>query len=154
MRHRRATAKLGVKSQHKRAMLANLVGSLIRHHRITTTVARAKEARRWADRLVTIAKKADQTEDRAQKVAYRRRAMAFLGQKEVVKKLFAEIGPRHADRQGGYTRVIRVGRRRGDAAELAILEWTGIAVPLATEAKEASAAAAKAEPEKKDEPKK
>jgi len=122
MRHRKATAKLGMKSAHRRATLANLVASLIQHHRITTTLARAKEARRWADKMVTLAKKGT--------LAHRRQALSFLRQKPVVHKLFAEIGPRHADRAGGYTRVIHVGHRRGDAARMAILEWTGVVIEL------------------------
>ena len=134
MRHRKRTAKLGMKSQHRRATLANLVCSLIAHNRITTTVARAKEVRRHADKMVTLAKKADATDDPARKVHLRRQALAFLRQNDVVKKLFAEIAKQHADRQGGYTRVIRVGPRAGDAAERAILEWTGAVVPVATEA--------------------
>ena len=119
MRHRKNTIKLGMKSQHRRAALANLVCSLIEHNRICTTVARAKAARRWADRMVTLAKKGT--------LHHRRRALAFLRQKDAVKKLFAEIGKQHSDRNGGYTRVIRVGPRPGDAAEIAVLEWTGTA---------------------------
>ncbi|MGD0017135.1 MAG: 50S ribosomal protein L17 [Verrucomicrobiia bacterium] len=120
MRHRKDTAKLGMKSQHRRSMLANMVCSLISHNRITTTVSKAKEARRWADRMVTLAKKGT--------LHHRRQALAFLRQKPAVKKLFTETGKQHADRQGGYTRVIRIGQRGGDAAEMAILEWTGITV--------------------------
>ena len=117
MRHRKRTAKLGMKSQHRRATLANLVCSLITHSRIRTTVAKAKEARRWADRMVTLAK--------GGAVHDRRRALAFLRHKPTVTKLFAELGKQHDDRQGGYTRIVRVGTRQGDAAEMAILEWTG-----------------------------
>ncbi|MCS7047801.1 MAG: 50S ribosomal protein L17 [Verrucomicrobiae bacterium] len=110
-----------MKSQHRRAVLANLVCSLITHRQITTTVARAKEVRRWADKMVTLAK--------AGSLHDRRQALAFLRQKNAVKKLFAEIAPQHSDRRGGYTRIIRVGRRNGDAAEMAIIEWTGTAAP-------------------------
>jgi large subunit ribosomal protein L17 len=117
MRHLKRTAKLGMKSQHRRSTLANLVCSLIAHTRIRTTVARAKEARRWADRMVTLAK--------GGALHDRRRALAFLRQKPAVKKLFTEIGKQHGDRQGGYTRIIRLGARPGDAAQMAILEWTG-----------------------------
>lgn len=126
MRHRKRTAKLGMKSQHRRAVLANLVCSLIAHRQITTTVARAKEVRRWADKMVTLAK--------AGSLHDRRQALAFLRQKKAVKTLFTEIGPLHNDRRGGYTRIIRVGPRRGDAAEMAIVEWTGTATvaPAAT----------------------
>jgi large subunit ribosomal protein L17 len=117
MRHRKRTAKLGMKSQHRRATLANLVCSLIQHHRIKTTLARAKEVRRLADKMVTLAKKGT--------LHHRRQAIAWLRQPAAVRKLFAEIGQQHSDRQGGYTRVIRVGNRLGDAAEMAIVEWTG-----------------------------
>ena len=127
MRHCKRTAKLGMKSQHRRATLANLVCSLIKHNRITTTVPRAKVARRWADRMITLAKKSEATADPAKKVAYRRQAIAFLHVKPLVKKLFGDLGKQHADRKGGYTRIIRVGDRLGDAAEMAILEWTGTA---------------------------
>ena len=117
MRHAKRTAKLGMKSQHRRATLANLVCSLIKHSRVTTTIARAKVARRYADKMVTLAKKGT--------LHHRRQALAFLRQKDAVGKLFADLGKQHSDRQGGYTRIIRAGNRLGDAAELAILEWTG-----------------------------
>ncbi|HUJ08782.1 MAG TPA: 50S ribosomal protein L17 [Verrucomicrobiae bacterium] len=119
MRHRKHTAKLGMKSQHRRSTLSNLVCSLITHSRITTTVAKAKEARRYADKMVTLAKKGT--------LHHRRQALAFLRHKPAVAKLFAEIGQQHGDRHGGYTRIVRIGNRLGDAAEVAILEWTGAA---------------------------
>jgi large subunit ribosomal protein L17 len=117
MRHRKRTAKIGMKSQHRRSTLANLVCSLIEHSRITTTIAKAKVARRYADKMVTLAKKGT--------LHHRREALAFLRHKPAVAKLFAELGKQHGDRNGGYTRIIRVGPRLGDAAEVAILEWTG-----------------------------
>lgn len=125
MRHRSGKSTLGMKSQHRRATLANLVCSLIQHNRITTTIAKAKVARRYADKMITLAKSGT--------VHHRRQALAFLRQKDLVGKLFAELGKQHADRQGGYTRIIRVGPRPGDAADMAILEWTGtvIAAPAA-----------------------
>ena len=92
MRHRKHTAKLGMKSQHKRATIANMVCSLIEHSQITTTVARAKECRRFADKMVTLAKKGS--------LHHRRQALAFLRQKDAVKKLFAELGQQHSDRRG------------------------------------------------------
>ena len=129
MRHRKNTIKLGMKSQHRRATLANLVCSLIEHSRIRTTVTKAKAARRWADRMVTLAKKGS--------LHHRRQAAAFLRQKRAVKKLFDEIRKLQTDRNGGYTRVIRIGSRVGDAAEMAILEWTGtVAAAAATEAEQ------------------
>ena len=121
MRHRKRTAKLGMKSQHRRSTLSNLVCSLITHSRITTTIAKAKEARRYADKMVTLAKKGT--------LHHRRQALAFLRHKPSVVKLFTELGKQHSDRNGGYTRIIRIGQRAGDAAEVAILEWTGAAPP-------------------------
>jgi len=142
MRHRKATAKLGMKSQHRRATMANMVCSLIEHSRITTTIAKAKVARRWADRMVTLAKKGSLHD--------RRLALAFLRHKPAVKKLFDELGKQHGDRAGGYTRIIRVGQRMGDAAEMAILEWTGTVVTAPAPAE----ADKKAEPVKADAEKK
>ncbi|MEI6083335.1 MAG: 50S ribosomal protein L17 [Verrucomicrobiota bacterium] len=109
-----------MKSQHRRAMLANMVCSLIQHSRIQTTIAKAKVARRFADKMITLAKKGT--------IHHRRQALAFLRQKDIVSKLFTDLGKQHSDRQGGYTRIIRVGQRVGDAAEIAILEWTGTVV--------------------------
>jgi large subunit ribosomal protein L17 len=117
MRHAKRRIKLGMKSQHRRATMANMVCSLIKFSRITTTVARAKVARRYADKMITLAKKGT--------IHHRRQATAFLGQKDMVQKLFTDLGKQHSDRQGGYTRIVRVGQRGGDAAEMAILEWTG-----------------------------
>ena len=128
MRHGKATAKLGMKSQHRRATLANLVCSLIEHRSIRTTIAKAKEARRHADKMITLAKKGT--------LHHRRQAIAFLRNPDAVSKLFTELGKAHADRQGGYTRIIRVGQRRGDAAEIAILEWTGVIAPAPAPEKE------------------
>jgi len=146
MRHRSATATLGMKSQHRRATLANLVCSLIEHSRITTTIAKAKEARKYADKMITLAKGGS--------LHQRRQAVAFLRSKDLVKKLFAELGKQHSDRQGGYTRIIRVGQRPGDAAQMAILEWTGTVLPApapetgkaAEEAKPAVEGVAEAKP--------
>ncbi|MBM3859386.1 MAG: 50S ribosomal protein L17 [Verrucomicrobia bacterium] len=138
MRHRKNTAKLGMKSQHKRATLANLVSSLIKHKRIRTTVARAKVARRLADKMVTLGKQGTLA---ARRLAIARLSMRGPGpdldkearqrwhkNQDVVRILFEEIAPSFKDRQGGYTRVVRVGNRLGDAAEMAILEWTGTVV--------------------------
>jgi large subunit ribosomal protein L17 len=120
MRHRKRTAKLGMKSQHRRSTLANLVCSLIEHSRIRTTIAKAKVARRYADKMITLAKKGT--------LHHRRQAIAFLRHKPAVEKLFAELAKQHGDRNGGYTRIVRVGQRMGDAAEIAILEWTGTVI--------------------------
>lgn len=106
--------KLGRDTGHRRAMLRNLVTSLLRENRIQTTLTRAKEVRSIADKMITLAKRGD--------LAARRLALAYIYDEQVVRKLFNEIGPRYADRQGGYTRIIRVGYRRGDAAPMVILE--------------------------------
>jgi large subunit ribosomal protein L17 len=109
-----------MKSQHRRSTLANMVCSLIAHSRIRTTVAKAKVARRHADKMVTLAKRGTLHD--------RRLALAFLRQKDAVAKLFTQVAKQHADRNGGYTRIIRIGQRGGDAAEMVFLEWTGTAV--------------------------
>ncbi|ACX52590.1 ribosomal protein L17 [Ammonifex degensii KC4] len=106
--------KLGVKSGHRQALLRNLVTSLFREGRITTTAPRAKELRSLADRLVTLAKRGDLTA--------RRQALRYIYDEEVVRKLFNQIAPRYADRAGGYTRILRLEHRRGDAAELVLVE--------------------------------
>jgi len=120
MRHKKRANKLGMKSQHRRATLANMVCSLIKHNSIRTTIAKAKVARRYADKMITLAKGGTLHD--------RRLALAFLRQQDAVRKLFAELGKQHSDRQGGYTRIIRVDNRIGDAAEMALLEWTGTVV--------------------------
>src|SRR5207342_1531985 len=120
MRHRKQTAKLGRTGQHRNAMLANLVCSLIKHKRVTTTVAKAKAARSVAEKMVTLGKSGTLHD--------RRLAAARLHQEDAVKILFNEIAPTQKERRGGYTRIIRLGQRQGDAAQLAILEW--VDVPL------------------------
>jgi len=115
MKHGRNRAKLGRTSQHRDSMLANLVGSLIRHERVRTTVARAKAARPVAEKLVTLGKKGS--------LHHRRLAVAALHESDLVHKLFAEIAPRFKNRAGGYTRILKLGARYGDAAPTALLEW-------------------------------
>ena len=115
MRHRKHTAKLGRKGEHRNMMLANLVCSLILHRRVKTTLAKAKAARSLAEKMVTLAKKGT--------IHHRRLAVARLHQEDAVRILFKEIAPFHKDRPGGYTRIIKLGQRRGDAAPMAILEW-------------------------------
>lgn len=117
MRHRKHTAKLGRKGSHRNAMLANLVCSLIKSRRVTTTLAKAKAARPMAEKMVTLGKKGT--------IHHRRLAAARLHQEDAVRILFNEIAPRHQERQGGYTRIIKQRPRRGDAAPTAILEWVG-----------------------------
>ena len=106
--------KLGRNSAHRKSMLRNLVTDLFREERITTTDTRAKEARREAEKLITLAKRGD--------LHARRQALAYIFDESVVTKLFEEIGPRYADRNGGYTRILKLGPRRGDNAEMVFLE--------------------------------
>ncbi|MGQ9557127.1 MAG: 50S ribosomal protein L17 [Desulfurispora sp.] len=106
--------KLGVNTGHRKAMLRNLVSSLIKEERIQTTESRAKEVKRLADKMVTLAKRGD--------LHARRQALAYIYDEDVVRKLFDTVGPRYADRNGGYTRIIRTGFRRGDAAPMVVLE--------------------------------
>ena len=106
--------KLGRETAHRNLMLRNLVTDLLRHGRIETTVTRAKETRRMAEKMITIAK--------TNTLANKRQVFAFVTKEDVCKKLFDEIAPKYAERNGGYTRIIKVGPRRGDAAEMAIIE--------------------------------
>jgi large subunit ribosomal protein L17 len=117
MRHRKAGRKLGRTTPHRSAMLRNMVTSLFEHERIVTTVPKAKEARRVADKMITLAKRGD--------LHARRQAYAYMRSKDVVAKLFDEIQAQYTDRNGGYTRIIRTGNRLGDAAPMAILELVG-----------------------------
>jgi len=114
MRHRKAGRKLGRTSSHREAMLRNMVTSLLEQERIVTTVPKAKEARRVAEQMITLGKRGD--------LHARRQALSYIRSKDVVAKLFDELSSQYADRQGGYTRIIRTGNRAGDAAPMAILE--------------------------------
>lgn len=114
MRHRKAGRKLGRTTAHRKAMLRNMVTSLFEHERIVTTVPKAKEARRVADKMISLAKRGD--------LHARRQASAYIQSREVVAKLFDAIGAQYSERQGGYTRIIHTGTRLGDAAPMAILE--------------------------------
>jgi large subunit ribosomal protein L17 len=116
MRHLKRTAKLGRTGEHRNAMLANLVCSLIKHKRVTTTLAKAKAARSVAEKMVTLGKSGT--------IQHRRLAVARLHQEDVVKILFNEIAPAQKDRRGGYTRILKLDNRQGDASQRAILEWT------------------------------
>jgi len=136
MRHLKRTAKLGRTGQHRNAMLANLVCSLIKHKRVTTTLAKAKAARSVAEKLVTLGKSGT--------IHDRRLAAARLHQEEAVRILFNEIAPAQNERPGGYTRIIRLNQRQGDAAQLAILEWVDVPVAAAPEPKPETKAAAAA----------
>ncbi|MCD6388472.1 MAG: 50S ribosomal protein L17 [Desulfobulbaceae bacterium] len=114
MRHRKAGKRLGRTTSHKRAMLRNMVTSLFDHERIVTTVAKAKELRRVADKMMTLAKRGD--------LHARRQALSYMQDKKIVAKLFDELKNDYMDRNGGYTRIIRTGYRSGDAASMAIIE--------------------------------
>ena len=140
MRHLKRTAKLGRQFEHRNAMLANMVCSLIIHKRITTTLAKAKAARSVAEKMVTLGKSGTLSD--------RRLAVARLHQEGAAKILFKEIAPVFKDRKGGYTRIIRLNQRQGDAAQRAILEWVEVPVteapaPAKKEADDKKAEAAK-----------
>jgi len=114
MRHRRAGKKLGRDSAHRKALYSNLAGALIEHGRIKTTVAKAKAVKPFAEQMITLGKRGD--------LHARRLALAELRSQDVVHLLFADVGPRFADRPGGYTRIVKLGPRYGDAAEMVYLE--------------------------------
>ena len=114
MRHHRSGRKLGRDSSHRKALYANLTSALIEHGRIKTTAAKAKEVRPVAEQMITLARRGG--------VHSRRQALKLLRSQDVVHKLFSEVGPRFADRPGGYSRIVRIGPRQGDAAEMVYLE--------------------------------
>ena len=130
MRHLKTGRKLNRSASHRHALLRNMATSLLRHDRITTTDAKAKELRRWADWLITLGKDGS--------LHARRQALAFVQDKAVVARLFNELGPRFQERHGGYTRIVKVGRRRGDAAPLSIIELMPASGEAAVEATEGS----------------
>ena len=115
MRHQRVMKKFGRSMEHRKMLMKSLVTNLILAESIKTTLPKAKEARKDADKMVTIAKKGD--------LAARRLAASRLTEPKAVQKLFAEIAPAMKDRQGGYTRIVKLGTRKGDAAEMCILQW-------------------------------
>lgn len=139
MRHKVHTFKIGRSGAHRKAMLANMVSSLIEHGQIKTTITKAKEARRFADKMITLGKKGD--------LHRRRLAISKLRDKDAVKKLFDEVAPQYAQRNGGYTRIIKLGRRVGDAAEMCILQFVESDDVAAKSKKPAKKAAKKAEAE-------
>jgi large subunit ribosomal protein L17 len=114
VRHHRAGKKLGRDASHRKALYSNLAGSLIVHGRIKTTVTKAKAVKPIAEKMITLGRQGD--------IHSRRQATAFLRSQDVVHKLFSEVGPRFKARPGGYSRIIRIGPRPGDAAEMAYLE--------------------------------
>ena len=119
MRHQKKRIKLGRTAEHRKALLANQVCSLIEHQRIKTTLAKAKAVRPLAERMVSLGKKGS--------MHARRTALATLRQKRAVKKLFDDVAPRSAERNGGYTRIVRLGQRKSDSAPMAFIEWVDMA---------------------------
>ena len=119
MRHQKKTIKLGRTAEHRKALLANQVCSLIAHQRIKTTLAKAKAVRPLAEKMVTFGKNGS--------LHARRMVLSMLRQKDAVKKLFDEIAPRSADRNGGYTRIVKLGQRKSDSASMAFIEWVDAA---------------------------
>lgn len=114
MRHRKAGRRLGRTSSHRQAMMRNMVTSLLEHERIVTTTPKAKELRKLADKMISLAKRGD--------LHARRQALAVIRSRKVVDKLFTKLKDEYMDRNGGYTRIIRTGNRAGDAASMAIIE--------------------------------
>jgi len=134
MRHRTAGRKLNRSSSHRLAMLRNMVTSLLEHERIVTTLPKAKELRRAAEKMITLGKRGD--------LHARRQAASYVRSKSLVTKLFNDLAPQYADRQGGYTRIIRTGVRPGDAAPMALIELVNYEAPApaAPQAQEQSGA--------------
>jgi large subunit ribosomal protein L17 len=141
MRHLKRTAKLGRTGEHRNAMLANMVCSLIKHRRVTTTLAKAKAVRSVAEKMVTLGKNGTLHDRRLAAARLRQQARtlhkskavreAWRQNEDVVRILFDELAPVFKDRKGGYTRIIKLGQRQGDAAQLAILEWVDTPAPSA-----------------------
>ena len=147
MRHRNAHRKLGRVTEHRTALLRNQAEALLAHERIETTVPKAKELRPFVERLITIAKRGVRAADpKGQSLSARRLVMRDVLNEDVVTKLFDELAPRFMERPGGYTRILRLGHRRGDAAELAQIELIGSEFDpkKAEEEKKAAEAAAEA----------
>src|SRR5881227_3616729 len=150
MRHQKKTVRLGRKAEHRNALLANQVCNLIEHQRIKTTLAKAKAVRPLAEKMVTLGKNGS--------IHARRTAFSTLRHKDAVKKLFDEIAPRSTERNGGYTRIVRLGQRKSDSASMAFIEWVDAAVVVeekAAEEKKAKKKEPKAEHKeaKREEPK-
>lgn len=143
MRHQVRKKRFGRHTSHRIAMFRNMVTSLIVAERITTTLAKAKELRRFAEKMVTLAKTGT--------LHARRQAAAYVRGSTAVQKLFAELGPRFKERQGGYTRILKLGNRLGDGAEMAIIEYLGYQ-PRVKKAKTEQAPASEAKAEKKEKP--
>jgi large subunit ribosomal protein L17 len=150
MRHQKKTIKLGRTAEHRKALLANQICSLIEHQRIKTTLAKAKAVRPLAERMVTLGKNGS--------IHARRTALATLRQKNAVKKLFDDIAPRSAERKGGYTRIVKLGQRKSDSARMAFIEWVDTAQVVEekpaeekkTKRKEAEAKPKRTQPEREE----
>ena len=145
MRHQKKTVRLGRKADHRKALLASQVCNLIEHRRIKTTLAKAKAVRPLAEKMVTLGKNGS--------IHARRTAFSTLRHKDAVKKLFDEIAPASTDRNGGYTRIIRLGQRKSDSALMALIEWVDVSVVVeekSAEEKTAKKKEPKAEPKQKE----
>ena len=138
MRHQKRVAKLGRTASHRKALMANLASAMIKHGKIKTTDAKAKELRRVVERLITLGKKGT--------VHHRRQAFRVLQNRDLVKSLFGHIAPQYKDRQGGYTRIIKLGFRDNDNAAVSLIEFVDYKLP--SDSKKAAKAEKKAEPEK------
>ena len=145
MRHRKNTVKLGRSAAGRKALLSSLVANFIEEQRIRTTLPKAKQTRTLAEKMVTLAKRGT--------MPARRQALAVLRQRKHVLKLFETIGPQYKDRAGGYTRIVKLGRRGSDGSEMALLEWVNLA-PVDKRRKEKTDETAKTEPAVGAEPKK
>ncbi len=139
MRHQRTGKKLGRDSAHRRSLYANLTSELIEHERIKTTVTKAKAVKPIAEQMITLGRRGD--------IHARRQAVAFLRSKDIVHKLFTDLGPRFADRPGGYARIVRLGPRPGDSAEMVYLELVDTPLVFKRQRAEGEAEAGVAEPE-------
>ena len=144
MRHRKQGRALSRNASHRRAMLANLATSVLEQERVQTTTAKAKEVRRLVERLITFGKRND--------LHARRQALRVIQNNSVVAKLFSILADRYADRAGGYTRIIHIGHRQGDAAEMSILELVDREGTVDVQAAEPKKATTKTRPRKKAEP--
>ena len=123
MRHNKRKHKLGVSGPHRSAMMGNLMTALITHGRIETTISKARALRPVIEKIITLAKKAEKANDAARKLHYRRLAIARVRDKNAVAKLFDELVTEFTDRNGGYTRIYKLGQRIGDAAEMGLIEF-------------------------------
>ena len=137
MRHGKKIAKLGRTASHRKAMLSNMMTSLFANERITTTQIRAKALRRTAEKVITFAKKGN--------LHARRQVLRVIADKQIVSKLFDELGPRYKSRNGGYTRVVKLGPRRGDGAFMSIIDLVDRPGAAAAEPEEEQVASAEAQ---------